>query len=660
MSRPEAPPLLEIRDLAVDFMAAEGVVQAVRGVSFDVPPNRTVALVGESGSGKTVISQAVLGILPAVASVTGGRMLFRDPQTGGEPLDLAAYDDDHPLRRRLRGDRISIIFQEPMSSLSPLHTIGDQINEALMLHTEIDRGEAEQRTVEMLDRVGFSKPRQAFRTYPFELSGGLRQRAMIAMALVCRPALLIADEPTTALDVTIQAQILQLMKDLQAELDMAILFITHDLGVVANMADEVVVLYRGRVMERGSCEALLTAPEHPYLKALMHAVPRLGMAPDERLTPLREVPSADRSLLNGAGRPLARRQEGPILEVAHLKKTFQSRKSGWLGRQSEAILAVDDVSFALARGETFGLVGESGCGKTTVSKLIMRALRPDQGSITFYPAADDPARGAEPIDVLALGDDALERFRRRLQYMFQDPFHSLNPRMTVYDIIAEPLVIHGIGDETARSATCAPLSSPVTYSTFICRDRLSAACSSKVLLPMPGSPPISSTPPPTMPPPSARSSSSWPVGVRGTSATTISLKVATGCAWPMPWKRLCAPAPSARLSSSVFQASHCGHLPSHFGLLPPHSRQMNRVFAMRPIVGCLAGGAVSRRADRRARAPPSAVHAAPCAEAAASPSRVSAASRGARAARWRPYRPAPADGTARRRGCAPGCDGSAP
>jgi peptide/nickel transport system ATP-binding protein len=450
MSRPEAPPLLEIRDLAVDFMAAEGVVQAVRGVSFDVPPNRTVALVGESGSGKTVISQAVLGILPAVASVTGGRMLFRDPQTGGEPLDLAAYDDDHPLRRRLRGDRISIIFQEPMSSLSPLHTIGDQINEALMLHTEIDRGEAEQRTVEMLDRVGFSKPRQAFRTYPFELSGGLRQRAMIAMALVCRPALLIADEPTTALDVTIQAQILQLMKDLQAELDMAILFITHDLGVVANMADEVVVLYRGRVMERGSCEALLTAPEHPYLKALMHAVPRLGMAPDERLTPLREVPSADRSLLNGAGRPLARRQEGPILEVAHLKKTFQSRKSGWLGRQSEAILAVDDVSFALARGETFGLVGESGCGKTTVSKLIMRALRPDQGSITFYPAADDPARGAEPIDVLALGDDALERFRRRLQYMFQDPFHSLNPRMTVYDIIAEPLVIHGIGDETAR------------------------------------------------------------------------------------------------------------------------------------------------------------------------------------------------------------------
>ena len=290
-------PLLEIRDLAVDFLADEGVVQAVRGVSFNVEQGRTVALVGESGSGKTVISQAILGILPQIARITRGSIVFRDPRRNHAPLDLAAYDDSDPVRRSIRGGRISIIFQEPMSSLSPLHTIGDQISEALLLHSQVGDGEGERQTIEMLGRVGFPDPERAFRTYPFELSGGLRQRAMIAMALVCGPALLIADEPTTALDVTIQAQILQLMKELQREFQMAILFITHDLGIVANMADEVVVLYHGRVMESGSCADLLNAPRHPYLKALLHAVPRLHMAPGERLTPIREVPASGRALL---------------------------------------------------------------------------------------------------------------------------------------------------------------------------------------------------------------------------------------------------------------------------------------------------------------------------------------------------------------------------
>jgi peptide/nickel transport system ATP-binding protein len=439
-------PLLQIEDLAVDFMADEGLVQAVRGVSFDVPAGKTVALVGESGSGKTVISQAILGILPQSARITRGRLVFRDPRRDFEPLDLASYADAHPVRRSIRGGRISIIFQEPMSSLSPLHTIGDQISEALLMHSDVGRAEGQQQTIEMLRRVGFPDPSQAFRTYPFELSGGLRQRAMIAMALVCGPALLIADEPTTALDVTIQAQILKLMKDLQAEFRMAILFITHDLGIVANMADEVVVLYRGRVMESGSCADLLARPRHPYLKALLHAVPRLHMAPSERLTPLREVPAEGRALLcdrfeTPAG---ARRPGATLLEVEGVRKEFHIRKSGWLGNHAKAVVAVDDVSFTIQRGESFGLVGESGCGKTTVSKIIMQAVRPDTGAITYHAPEG-------PIDVLGLQGSDLAEFRRRLQYIFQDPFHSLNPRMTVRDIVAEPLIIHGIGNDRERT-----------------------------------------------------------------------------------------------------------------------------------------------------------------------------------------------------------------
>ncbi|MGI9436565.1 MAG: ATP-binding cassette domain-containing protein, partial [Geminicoccaceae bacterium] len=464
-------PLLQVEDLTIDFRAAEGLIHAIRNVSFDIPAAKTVALVGESGSGKTVLSQAILGILPRIATIGGGKMLFRDPKCPDDVIDLAAFDDDHPIRRSIRGDRISIIFQEPMSSLSPLHTIGDQISEALLLHADVDKEAAKRRTIDMLDRVGFPKPDRAFLTYPFELSGGLRQRAMIAMALVCDPVLLIADEPTTALDVTIQAQILQLMQELQKEFHMAILFITHDLGVVANMADEVVVLYRGRVMERGPSQALLSAPEHPYLKALMHAVPTLSMTTGERLTPLREVPASGRTLLTGAldrdgkseneSEPIEARQltrqsvnepasdKGTLLHVGGLQKTFRIRKGSWFGEVANEVLAVDDVSFQIERGEAFGLVGESGCGKTTVSKMIMRATMPDRGEILFHHGkaiGGDRSSSGEPgpgstTDILAIDGQELERFRRRVQYIFQDPFHSLNPRMTVYDIIAEPLII---------------------------------------------------------------------------------------------------------------------------------------------------------------------------------------------------------------------------
>jgi peptide/nickel transport system ATP-binding protein len=437
-------PLLEVRDLAIAFDADEGRVEAVKGVSFDVPMNGTVALVGESGSGKTVVSQAVLGILPANGHITKGAILLNDPANQGTAIDLVPLPVDGAERRRIRGGRISIIFQEPMSSLSPLHTIGDQIGEALIVHHNVGRREARARTLDMLHKVGFPQPEHAIDHYTFELSGGLRQRAMIAMALICRPALLIADEPTTALDVTIQAQILKLMKDLQAEFGMAILFITHDLGVVANVADEVVVMFRGRIVERGAARELIEHPQHPYLKALLHAVPRLHMDPNERLVALREVQVGHDLTLGRATPPPDTPLNAPLLAVERLRKAYHGRRVGWLSSERRLIMAVDDVSFAIERGESLAIVGESGCGKTTVSKMIMRGVTADSGRVTWH---DEDG----PVDVLGLGEDQLQDFRRKLQYMFQDPFGSLNPRMTVKDIVAEPLVIHGIGTPEERT-----------------------------------------------------------------------------------------------------------------------------------------------------------------------------------------------------------------
>ena len=444
--------LLSVRNLAVEFRLDRlGVIRAVDGVSFRVPEAGTVALVGESGSGKSVISQAIMGILPSPARVAGGQILFRDPAGGGESgktsgsvVDIAALDPAGAAMRGLRGGRISMIFQEPMTSLSPLHTIGDQIVEAALLHRQAGAGNARDSAREMLARVGFPDPAKALDSYPFELSGGLRQRAMIAMALVCRPALLIADEPTTALDVTIQAQILKLIQDLKSELGMAVLLITHDLGVVANMADEVVVVYHGRVLERGCLGDIFERPGHPYLKALMRAVPRIGMAAGERLTPLREVTRPADSVIGVERKGPGAVDSRPLLEASRLSKRFAARSSGLAGRGGrDAVLALDDVSLSVGRHECLGLVGESGCGKTTFSKVLMRALRPDTGEVTFR-------SGDAEIPLLELEGRDLIRFRRRMQYVFQDPMSALNPRMTVFDIVSEPLVIHDIGDRSER------------------------------------------------------------------------------------------------------------------------------------------------------------------------------------------------------------------
>ncbi|WP_428247591.1 dipeptide ABC transporter ATP-binding protein [Ferrovibrio sp.] len=443
MSGVDDTPVIDVRDLRVHFRVAEGVIKAVDGVSFRVPQGKTVALVGESGSGKSVVSQAIMGILPRAADITSGEILFRDPGQNGAITDIAKLERGGEAMRKLQGGRISIIFQEPMTSLSPLHTIGNQVTEALRLHRNASQEDADRLATDMLRLVGFPDPARAMNTYAFELSGGLRQRAMIAMALVCRPALLIADEPTTALDVTIQAQILKLIKDLQSELGMAVLMITHDLGVVANMADEIVVMYHGKVMERGSLDDIFRHPEHPYLKALLNAVPRFDMKPGERLVPIREIKAEVGGLLKR--RPSVAEEAGkPLLEVNSLTKRFSIRKGGFFAKQSNSVaLAVDDVSFAVQRGECLGLVGESGCGKTTTSKMIMRALTPDEGSIRFH-------GGGQPVDVLQLEGQALFDYRRKVQFIFQDPFSSLNPRMTVFDIVSEPLVIHQIGDEAER------------------------------------------------------------------------------------------------------------------------------------------------------------------------------------------------------------------
>jgi peptide/nickel transport system ATP-binding protein len=436
--------LLAIRDLRVYLDVDAGVVKALDGVSFSVPQGGTVALVGESGSGKSVLAQAVMGILPRIARIESGEILFRDPKTPGTVVDLSRLPPGGLRMEQLRGDRLSIIFQEPMTALSPLHTIGDQVGETLALHRPaMGRAERRAAVIETLRLVGFPDPVKAEHTYPFELSGGLRQRAMIAMALICRPALLIADEPTTALDVTIQAQILQLIASLQHELGMAVLLITHDLGVVANMAAQVVVLYRGRVMEAGRVEDIFHDAQHPYLQALMRAVPRFNMAPGERLTPIREVAVTEDHLI--ASRAGAKRQpQGTLLEVQHLTKRFSVRKRALLRRRDvQELVAVDDVSFDVAAGECLGLVGESGCGKTTTARMILRSITPDAGSIVFNDHG-------VPKDVLSLGGAELFAYRRKVQFVFQDPFSSLNPRMTAYDIVSEPLVIHKIGDEDER------------------------------------------------------------------------------------------------------------------------------------------------------------------------------------------------------------------
>ncbi len=437
--------ILSVRDLAVDFAGEGGVMRALHGVSFDLYRGRTLAIVGESGSGKSVTVQAVMGLLPKKGRIVRGEITFRDPASG--IVDIATLPRDGDKMREIRGGRIAMIFQEPMTSLSPLHTIGDQIGEAARIHRKADGAKAMDLAEDLLDKVGFQHPHEQLSAYPFELSGGMRQRAMIAMALVCQPAILIADEPTTALDVTTQANILSLMKGLQKQFDMGILLITHDLGVVANVADDVAVMYRGEILERGNIEHIFRDARHPYLKALMRCVPRVDGTPETRLMPLRDTTPAEPRVIKlapVAGQSLA----GPVLEIQNVSKTFWKRMGPFASPMR--IPALTKVSLAVRRGETLGIVGESGSGKTTLSKVIMRAMAPDEGRVLYD-------SGSGPRDIAAFQGAELTGYRRAVQFVFQDPFSSLNPRMTVQDILTEPLVVHNVGGAVSRNKRIAEL-----------------------------------------------------------------------------------------------------------------------------------------------------------------------------------------------------------
>ena len=424
-------PILSVRDLTVSFRSEGRWREVVHGVSFDVRPRETVALVGESGSGKSVSALSILRLLPRDASRIGGRVCF-------EGHELLAVPEAE--MRRVRGDSIAMIFQEPMTSLNPVLTIGFQIAEALIRHRGLSRAAAEAEALRLLDTVRIPAARARLHEYPHRFSGGMRQRVMIAMALACRPKLLIADEPTTALDVTIQAQILDLIKSLQDETGMSVLFITHDMGVVAEIADRTVVMLRGRAVEAGPTGRIFAAPAEPYTRALLAAVPRLG-AMAGRARPMR-FPVVDRATGTVAPEPetpdTIKAAERPVLEVRDLTTRFDIR-SGLFGRVTGRVHAVERVSFSLAAGETLALVGESGCGKSTTGRSILRLVEPLSGSVLL-----------DGEDVTGLDQKTLRARRQRMQMIFQDPFASLDPRMSVGAAVAEPLLINRLA--TSREA----------------------------------------------------------------------------------------------------------------------------------------------------------------------------------------------------------------
>jgi peptide/nickel transport system ATP-binding protein/oligopeptide transport system ATP-binding protein len=384
--------VLSVENLSVSFVTRMGTNQAVDDISFTVQSGKITAIIGESGSGKSVACYSLLGLIPQPPGrIDGGRALFNGQ-------DLLQLDTD--ALRKIRGRDIAMVFQDPMTCLNPYMTIGDQLMEPLRYQKKVSRAEARARALELLDEVGIRDPASTIDNYPHQYSGGMRQRVMIAMALINEPQLLIADEPTTALDVTIQAQILALLAALQKKRDIGVLLISHDLAVVADIADQIVVMQQGRIVETGDRDAIFRNARHPYTQKLLQAIPR-------------------------GGKPVALPVSEPLVTVRNLCTWFQSDKA--------PVKAVDDVSFDILRGEVLGLVGESGSGKSTIGRSLLRLVPVTSGTVHF-----------DGIDVTALQARELKRLRRRMQFIFQDPFASLNPRMTVYDTLAEPLLLHDI------------------------------------------------------------------------------------------------------------------------------------------------------------------------------------------------------------------------
>ena len=445
--------LLEVTNLVTEFRTEQAVVKAVNDVSFSVKKGRTLGIVGESGSGKSVTSLSVMRLIPdPPGRITGGKVLFHDQ---GAVTDLLTLPEDK--MRTYRGNKIAMIFQEPMTSLNPVFTCGDQIIEAIRLHQQVSTAEATERTLALLKEVQLPRPEHMMRSYPHQLSGGQKQRVMIAMAMSCNPALLIADEPTTALDVTVQATILDLMRDLQRNHAMSMMFITHDLGVIAEIADDVIVMYKGKIVETGTVQQIFEDPQHPYTKGLLACRPRLDkklrilptvrdfMDEREDGTILERMDATVEAAVDGLeitqaeidDRNTRLAMEQPLLDVRNLEVHFPI-KSGLFGRTSGFVKAVDDITFDVKPGETLGLVGESGCGKTTTGRAILRLVEPTGGSVMF-----------NGHDVRKLNDGELMRMRRDFQIIFQDPYSSLNPRLSVGSAVMEVMRVHNIGENEA-------------------------------------------------------------------------------------------------------------------------------------------------------------------------------------------------------------------
>ena len=440
--------LLEVKNLVTEFNTEEGSVQAVKGISFTLYRGETVGIVGESGSGKSVTSLSIMRLIPSPpGKITSGEVIYHTKD--GQQIDLLKISEDE--MRKFRGNDISMIFQEPMTSLNPVFTCGDQVMEAILLHQNVDKVRAKEITIEMFEKVQLPTPERMFDAYPHQISGGQKQRVMIAMAMSCNPDILIADEPTTALDVTVQKTILELMNDLSEQLESSIIFITHDLGVIGEIADRVLVMYKGNIVEEGDVLDIFKNPKHPYTRSLLACRPPLG----KRLSKLPTVKDFMKVEADGSITELSTSVEDaiskvvvseattkqrledlkaktPILEVKNLKTWFPTEKN-FFGKTTSWVKAVDDVSFNVYPGETMGLVGESGCGKTTLGRTILNLAPAYEGEVLF-----------EGKDILTMSSGDLKEMRKDMQIIFQDPYSSLNPRMTIGGAIQEPMSVHGI------------------------------------------------------------------------------------------------------------------------------------------------------------------------------------------------------------------------
>lgn len=441
--------LLEVKNLVTEFKSDGEIIKAVNDISFTLHKGETIGIVGESGSGKSVTSLSIMQLIPnPPGKVTGGDLLYHSKNKGTVNLRSLPINE----MRAFRGNEIAMIFQEPMTSLNPVYTCGNQVMEAILLHQKITKKEAKARTIDLFNQVQLPDPERMFGAYPHEISGGQKQRVMIAMAMSCNPRILIADEPTTALDVTVQKTILDLMLKLQREHDMGIMFITHDLGVIAELADKVMVMYKGKVVEQGPVLEIFSNPKHPYTKSLLACRPpldkrikRLPVSSDFMKTDdsgnMIEIPRTVSEAINSVIITKEQRAEehkelysrSKILELQNIKTYFPKNKS-FFGKTKSWVKAVDDVTLDVYEGETLGLVGESGCGKTTLGRTILRLNEPTEGKIYF-----------QRNDLLRLKDEDMRHLRKDMQIIFQDPYSSLNPRITIGEAIQEPMQIHGIG-----------------------------------------------------------------------------------------------------------------------------------------------------------------------------------------------------------------------